>query len=232
MPRYLFETNQTSDPQRVNADRLAVVRFPEVAVEHRYTDRGDHDRRELWVCKAPSAAHIQRFAAAAELVVAAVRHVDDVVPRPEQPRLRPDNSVQRPTGPVQREVPMTTITTTPTAHHRPVTLLALVAVLALALVAAVAFLIADDDSPSTTSSRPAATSSAPSATTAHVSADAVDRAAATTPSHVCADAIDSAAATTPSPAYASPDSIDRRPAVSESAGRYGSADAAERSTDG
>ncbi len=76
MPRYLVETRPTTASDRDRALRLAAVRFPEVAVEHGYAARAEHDSRDVWVCRAPSKAHIQRWAAAARLALGAVRHIE------------------------------------------------------------------------------------------------------------------------------------------------------------
>lgn len=86
MPHYLFETEGASEPQRSSGPHLAAWRFPEVAVEHRYAAHGVPHGKELWVCRAPSEAHVHRWAAASDLELAALRHVDDVV---RQPRERP-----------------------------------------------------------------------------------------------------------------------------------------------
>ncbi len=66
MPHYLLETGATSEAHLDRALSLIGPRFPEVVVEQRYTAR-EIDRNEMWACRAPNAAHIQRWAAAAQL---------------------------------------------------------------------------------------------------------------------------------------------------------------------
>ena len=75
MPHYLLETGATSEAHLDRALSLIGPRFPEVVVEQRYTAR-EIDRNEMWACRAPNAAHIQRWAAAAQLEVRSLRHVD------------------------------------------------------------------------------------------------------------------------------------------------------------
>jgi hypothetical protein len=76
MPRYLLETRPTTASDRDRALRLAALRFPEVAVEHAYAARAQHDSRDVWVCRAPSQAHLQRWADAACLALGAVRLIE------------------------------------------------------------------------------------------------------------------------------------------------------------
>jgi hypothetical protein len=75
MPHYLFETGLTSGPHVDAAIALSTQRFPEVALEHRYAAHDDN-RREVWVCRAPNEAHLQRWAAAAHLELWSLQHVD------------------------------------------------------------------------------------------------------------------------------------------------------------
>jgi hypothetical protein len=44
----------------------------EVVVEHRYPIRAGRSSREVWVCHAPSAEHIERWATAAHLKLSKV----------------------------------------------------------------------------------------------------------------------------------------------------------------
>ena len=104
MPRYLFETTVTSQPERDSAERLAASRFPEVAVEHRFAAHDGDVGSELWVCRAPSASHVHRFAAAARLSLASLRHVDDVTPRPGEAPPPSGTDTHRPMRPDPREV--------------------------------------------------------------------------------------------------------------------------------
>ena len=104
MPRYLLETKVTNGPQRDSAARLVATRFPEVAVEHRFTAHDGESGSELWVCRAPSASHVHRFATAARLSLASLRHVDDVTADPGEATPRPDTHDPRPARPDPREV--------------------------------------------------------------------------------------------------------------------------------
>ena len=104
MPRYLFETNVTNGPQRDSAERLAATRFPEVAVEHRFTAHDGDSGSELWVCRAPSASHVHRFAIAARLSLASLRHVDDVPAGPEKAMTPPDTHTTAPAARPEREI--------------------------------------------------------------------------------------------------------------------------------
>lgn len=76
MPRYMFETPLTDDDAGDRAARLAAQRFPEVALEHRYAVHDDGSHREVWVCRAPSVAHVRRWAGAAGVTLWVLRHVD------------------------------------------------------------------------------------------------------------------------------------------------------------
>ncbi len=73
MPRYLFETPPHS---RVRSDavvRLVALRFPECTVEHRGTEIAGYER---WVCRAPSEAHVHRWADAAGITIEGLRRVE------------------------------------------------------------------------------------------------------------------------------------------------------------
>jgi hypothetical protein len=65
MPRYLLETEVIATVQIADAVRLAAQRFPEIAVEGLSTD--DSGTRTVWVCRAPSRTHVDRWAEAADL---------------------------------------------------------------------------------------------------------------------------------------------------------------------
>jgi hypothetical protein len=54
---------------------LAAERYPEIAFENQFVAH-DGQAREVWVCQAPSKAHLQRWARAAHLTVRALEHVD------------------------------------------------------------------------------------------------------------------------------------------------------------
>ncbi len=60
------------------ADGLVAGRFPELAVEHFYELRGtgDVNGRQLWVCRAPSEAHVRAWAGASGVAVDAVSLID------------------------------------------------------------------------------------------------------------------------------------------------------------
>jgi hypothetical protein len=103
MPLYLLELVPSADAghaQLEAAVSLATRRFPEVEVERRYVVRVD-DPREVWVCRAPSEAHLTRWAAEAHLDVPSVSHVDAEMP--------PWSTSMRTTSP----------STTRTDHTRP-----------------------------------------------------------------------------------------------------------------
>ena len=75
MPRFLLETDAVATPQIDAAVRLAAERFPEIAVEDLATD--DNGTTSLWVCRAPSKTHVDRWASAAHLAAAiSVKSVD------------------------------------------------------------------------------------------------------------------------------------------------------------
>lgn len=68
MPRYSLRTASVSVTTRRRAVEIAGRRFPEVEVEADTTESGDGGPdRHTWVCRAPSPAHVRRWAAAAEL---------------------------------------------------------------------------------------------------------------------------------------------------------------------
>jgi hypothetical protein len=75
MPHYLFEAPPITDAQRDQAIRLGARRFPELALEHRYTQH-DGAGQDLWVCRAPSQDRICLWAAAVGLPVRGLRRVE------------------------------------------------------------------------------------------------------------------------------------------------------------
>ena len=85
MPRYSFRTLPLSESVRRRAAELGARRFPEVDV----TDCGSDDGRDdalRWVCRAPNADHVRRWAAAANLGEADIRPLvpgddDSLTPR-------------------------------------------------------------------------------------------------------------------------------------------------------
>jgi hypothetical protein len=75
MPRYSLRTATISAVARRRAVEIAARRFPEIAVEADDEVSGDRTPDHLlWVCRAPSPAHVRRWAAAAGL------HLVDVQP--------------------------------------------------------------------------------------------------------------------------------------------------------
>jgi hypothetical protein len=94
MPRYLIETaNEGGSLGELGelgelAVELVGRRFPEVSVERRFeADDGTGCPRELWLCTAPSEAHIRRWAAAADLSLRSL----SVATERGTPRARPTN---------------------------------------------------------------------------------------------------------------------------------------------
>ncbi len=80
MPRYLLETDVAASSEFAAAVAMAAKRFPEVAVEHCYTEHLGARARMWWVCQAPSEAHVDRWLVAARLSPRSLRHVDTVSP--------------------------------------------------------------------------------------------------------------------------------------------------------
>jgi len=89
MPRYLLETSATTGPDRDRASAAAAHRFPEVAIEHRFTAQDDSSSRDIWVCRAPSEAHVRRWAHACHLGLAALQSVGPDNVAPHFPRSTP-----------------------------------------------------------------------------------------------------------------------------------------------
>jgi hypothetical protein len=75
MPRYLVETDLVDATQLDGAEGLAERRFPELSVERRYSTHDGTGVRVIWVCRAPSEAHVDRWAAALRLPAPSVRHI-------------------------------------------------------------------------------------------------------------------------------------------------------------
>jgi hypothetical protein len=73
MPRYLLDMERTATPDP-GATAVISRRFPEIAVEHRYTAH-DLVGRELWVCRAPSAAHLERWAEASPFELRSLQQI-------------------------------------------------------------------------------------------------------------------------------------------------------------
>jgi hypothetical protein len=86
MPVFLLEAAPISGDHHERAVRLAATRYPELAVEQRF---GEHhgDGCDLWVCRAPGSDRVARWADAAGLEVADIRHDHPLdLPTTEQPR--------------------------------------------------------------------------------------------------------------------------------------------------
>ena len=77
MPLFLFEVPPISARERDRAVRLAAQRFPEIVLEHHYAEH-DGGGRDVWVCRAPNEDQLARWAAAGDLTLGRVRHVDTV----------------------------------------------------------------------------------------------------------------------------------------------------------
>ena len=78
MPRYRVDIGSVSDDRMSTALRIAVERFPEIALEtgDAVTDFADRTR---WMFRAPSVAHLRRWAEAAHLPVTSVHDINDVL---------------------------------------------------------------------------------------------------------------------------------------------------------
>jgi hypothetical protein len=79
MSRYLFETGPGSECEVERALALVSHRFPEIVVERLYTA---HSGRGgvVWVCRAPNAAQMRRWAQAGRLRLSHLREVDVIGP--------------------------------------------------------------------------------------------------------------------------------------------------------
>lgn len=77
MPLFLIETIGTAHPDHDRTLRLSARRFPEVSLDHRYATRDDGGC-DVWVCRAPSSAHLLRWSAALGIRLARLREVDPV----------------------------------------------------------------------------------------------------------------------------------------------------------
>jgi hypothetical protein len=66
MPRFNMETTAVGGDAQHRAVGLATRRFPEIAVEEGPTPDGA-EGIDRWLCRAPSASHVRRWAEAARL---------------------------------------------------------------------------------------------------------------------------------------------------------------------
>jgi hypothetical protein len=89
MPRYRVEMDPGAADRLDGAGRMAAHRFPEIAVEHRCTPNRAPGDRCVWLCRAPSEAHIDRWAAALQLRLASVRRIDPPRPPTSHPTEEP-----------------------------------------------------------------------------------------------------------------------------------------------
>ena len=72
MPRFVVETLPVDEARRATAQTLLRTRFPELAI-HQISSEPAADR---WGCRAPSEAHLHRWAAASQLVIKSLRRTD------------------------------------------------------------------------------------------------------------------------------------------------------------
>jgi hypothetical protein len=84
MSLYLFETGPTGDSEVEQALALVSRRFPEIVVERLYTSHSGCGA-DVWVCRAPNVAHMQRWAEAGRLRLSHLRQVDLADPRTDGP---------------------------------------------------------------------------------------------------------------------------------------------------
>jgi hypothetical protein len=75
MPRFVLETQMTTETQRERMARLAAERFPEVAVEE-WSSGGTELDRERWVCRSSSEAQLQQWVHEAGLVDVDIERVE------------------------------------------------------------------------------------------------------------------------------------------------------------
>jgi hypothetical protein len=88
MPRYLLRTDIASDACAAAAVHLAGECFPGIKVERREVISAGADAHMHWVCRAPSEAHLHRWATAAQLGVGSVRQVEQAPPKVTPVRAR------------------------------------------------------------------------------------------------------------------------------------------------
>jgi hypothetical protein len=70
-----METGSDTGPRLDEAERLAVHRFPEISVEHRFIADDGATARAVWVCRAPSPSHLGRWAESAELSITSMSRI-------------------------------------------------------------------------------------------------------------------------------------------------------------
>lgn len=75
MPLYLLDMDVTGEPDGGERARTS-RRFPEIVVEHRFVE---HDRtgHEVWVFRAPSAAHVERWASATCSALRSLKQIEE-----------------------------------------------------------------------------------------------------------------------------------------------------------
>ena len=76
MPRYLLQTSTIPSSGSGAATQLAARLFPEIALEHCYVAHDESRASATWVCRAPSEAHLYRWAEASGLGQVSVQGVD------------------------------------------------------------------------------------------------------------------------------------------------------------
>ena len=96
MPHYLIETAAAGDAHVSSAIELTARRFPEVTVECRYVPH-HADGSQIWVCRAPSEAHVVRWADRARLAPSRTIQVEVALnPTRPRPSSSPDTERVRP----------------------------------------------------------------------------------------------------------------------------------------
>lgn len=76
MPRYVLESSDIGRAVRSRAAQQPVLRFPELDVEHGFVVRDPRGIRHVWVLRAPSEAHVRRWAETVGLVPSTVGRVE------------------------------------------------------------------------------------------------------------------------------------------------------------
>jgi hypothetical protein len=76
MPRYLLQTGAVAPSGSAAAVQLATRLFPEIAVEHCYVAHDEVNAQTTWVCRAPSDAHLRRWANASGFGRISLQRID------------------------------------------------------------------------------------------------------------------------------------------------------------
>ena len=91
MPRFVVETAPADEIARTTATALLKTRFPELAIEQLSSDPA----ADRWGCRAPSEAHLHRWAAASQLVIRSLRRADAASATSPNPHPSPDQEKQK-----------------------------------------------------------------------------------------------------------------------------------------